>query len=138
MRPKSQSHTTQTRRQSGARGVGRKYPMFEREGDRLVKVGWSKKKRAEYEHRASKEVVACFVQHLATHVREAELFDMEGLLPIPDSGGGEVPDYQAYLTLRWLQEVGAVEKKGRDGYVLSIPELATKLEQFWSAIPVRS
>ena len=135
---RSELHRARVRRPSTGPGNGRKYPIFEREGDRLVKIGWSKKKRAEYEHRASREAVLCFVQHLADHVGEAELFDMESLLPVPDSTGGDVPDYQAYLTLRWLQEVGAVEKRGRDGYLLLTPELGSKLAQFWSAVPVRS
>ena len=33
------------------------YPRFQRDGDRLVKVGWSKKDGAEYEHRAPRETV---------------------------------------------------------------------------------
>src|SRR5688572_17229092 len=32
-------------------------PRFERDGDRLVKVAWSKKERAEYEHRAPRHIV---------------------------------------------------------------------------------
>ena len=35
----------------------RDYPRFERERDRLVKVGWSKRDRRSYEHRAPREVV---------------------------------------------------------------------------------
>ena len=118
---------------------GRTYPVFKREGDRLVKVGWSKKHRSEYEHRAPREAVAAFMQHLESSVRGSDLFDMESLLPVPDSSGGEVPDYQAYLTLRWLQEVGIVEKRGRDGYVLRTRARGDNdFEKLWSGIPTRN
>ena len=32
-------------------------PRFERDGERIVKVSWSKRAKAEYEHRAPRDVV---------------------------------------------------------------------------------
>jgi len=137
-RTESEFRPRRKQRRKGIQNNGRTYPVFERDGDRLVKVGWSKKNRVEYEHRASRKAVTAFVQHLARKVCGTDLFDMEGLLPVPDSTGGDVPDYQSYLTLRWLQEVGVVEKRGRDGYVLRTPSLGeAKLEELWSAVPIR-
>src|SRR4051794_31882715 len=37
--------------------VGDTYPKFFRRGDELVKVGWSKKERKEYSHRAPRRAV---------------------------------------------------------------------------------
>src|SRR6266567_3543667 len=38
----------------------RDYPRFERDGDRLVKIGWSKRRKGLYEHRASRQAVVAF------------------------------------------------------------------------------
>ncbi len=116
-----------------------KYPRFEREGSRLVKVGWSKKHREEYEHRAPRDAVAAFARHLGGTVPEGHVFVVEDLMPVPGvNGDDEVPAYQVYLTLKWLQVVGAVEKKGRDGYVLRHSALSEGgIDDYWSELAVR-
>lgn len=116
------------------------YPRFERDGDRLVKIGWSKKNKEAYEHRAPREAVDAFVRHLASHVAPGKVFAMEDVMPVPDPGTGvDLPAYQAYLVLAWLRHVGAVEKKGKDGYVLRNGMLTGgKFEVFWSDITPRS
>lgn len=116
------------------------YPRFERDGDRLVKIGWSKKNRESYEHRASREVVIAFARHLSGNVSEGKAFAVEDLIPVPDiSKGGEIPAYQIYLTLAWLRQAGAVEKKGRDGYLLRRGALTdTALDRLWKDLPARS
>lgn len=116
------------------------YPRFERDGDRLVKIGWSKKNREVYEHRAPRTAVIAFVRHLTSRVKPGRVFALDSLLPIPDIvSGDEVPAYQVYLTLAWLREAKAVVKKGRDGYALRMESLANDgLDQLWDALPVRS
>src|SRR5262245_31311871 len=42
--------------------TARAFPRFEREGDRLVKIAWSKKDRAEYEHKAPHRIVDLLVE----------------------------------------------------------------------------
>ena len=81
-----------------------------------------------------------FVRHLASHVAAGELFVMENVLPAPDvTSGGEVPAYQAYLTLAWLRHAGVVDKKGRDGYVLRVEPLTNgELDKLWDKLPQRS
>jgi len=125
---------------SGRPSSGRaKYPRFERDGDKLVKVGWSKKKREQYEHRAPYEVVLACARHLASHALAGKVFAMENLLPVPDASGGEIPAYQAYLTLAWLRQAGAVEKKGRDGYVLRDESLAGDgFDKLWASLSARA
>lgn len=116
------------------------YPRFERDGDRLVKIGWSKKNKEAYEHRAPREVIIAFARHLANRVEPGHVFAMEELFPIPDVvTGDEIPTYQAYLTLAWLREAKAIEKKGRDGYVLRNGSLADGgLDELWDNLPKRS
>jgi len=128
------SSTSKKTRRTGERD----YPRFEREGDRLIKVGWSKKNKAEYEHRASFGTVIAFAKHLATHASEGEVFAMENLLPVQDEEGQEIPDYQAYLTLAWLRHAGVVRKKGRDGYVLrSGSSIVERIHELWGDLNQR-
>jgi hypothetical protein len=115
------------------------YPRFERDDDRLVKVGWSKKAREEYEHRAPRAAVLAFIEHLGSTAAKGKTFVIDELLPVHDAAGEELPSYQVYLTLAWLREVGAVEKKGRDGYVLLSGALdADRLSTLWDQLPARS
>ena len=117
----------------------KKYPRFERHDLKLVKVGWSKKGRDEYEHRAPRDAVVAFVRHLTSKVKPGKTFVVEELLPVPDSTGGEIPSYQVYMTLAWLRHARAVEKRGRDGYALSNGRLeGSGFDALWDRLPERS
>lgn len=115
------------------------FPKFERDGERLVKIGWSKKNKSSYEHRATKDGVYAFVHHLVGSVTEDKVFLVEDLLPVPDGAdGGELPAYQVYLILAWLRQSGAVEKKGRDGYVFRRADLHDDaVEELWAKLPIQ-
>jgi hypothetical protein len=115
------------------------YPRFERDGNRLVKLGWSKKNKKEYEHRVPQEVVISFVRHLGDTVADGKIFDVESLLPVQDVAGEEIPAYQVYVTLAWLRTMGVVEKMGKDGYVIRDTSLIDGgLDKLWGSVPVRS
>lgn len=115
------------------------YPWFGRDGDRLVKVGWSKKNKKEYEHRVGRDVVQAFAKHLDSAVTAGEMFDVDGLLPIVDPAGDEIPGYQIYVALAWLRSIDVIEKKGRDGYVLRRPEaLRGDMNEIWNDLRARS
>jgi len=125
-------------RSKGTTGARRGYPRFERDGDKLVKVGWSKKSREEYEHRAPRRAVEAFAQYLSSNVQAGETFLIEDLLPVSDGADGELPSYQVYLTLAWLRGLGAVKKLGREGYVLQ-GSMASNggLEELWKQTEAR-
>lgn len=113
------------------------FPRFERDGETLIKIGWSKKNRTAYQHRAPKETVLAFLRHLTTSAKPDKPFAVEDLMPVPDFGnGGEVPAYRVYLALAWLRHVDAIQKTGRNGYVLN-PSAATPaaIQGYWSALP---
>lgn len=115
------------------------YPRFDRDGNRLVKVGWSKKSKKEYEHRVPKDVVISFIRHLGQNVVVGKVFDVEGLLPVHDASGDEIPAYQVYVTLAWLRDSGALEKKGRDGYVLRDGAILNGgIDTLWESLLARS
>jgi len=116
-----------------------KYPFFERDGDKLVKVGWSKKHRDEYEHRASREAVIAVARHIASQVKVGQVFEVESMLAVQDSAGSDIPAYQVYLILAWLRSAGAVEKKGRDGQILRDGSIGSGgLNNLWERVPVRA
>jgi hypothetical protein len=97
------------------------YPRFFRRGDELVKVGWSKKDRREYNHRAPRaavDAVAASVRHVGA---KGKVFNGDALLPLKDLiDGTAIPDYQAYVALAWLKHLGVVTQEGkRSGYTLT-------------------
>lgn len=109
------------------------YPRFARSGHRLVKIAWSKKDGAEYEHRAPHIAVLAVVSSLRK-LGSGE-FSMDELAQVRDKYGNEVPSYQVYLVMAWLRAWGAVRKIGRGGYVSSLGDLTdAAVNEHWSAL----
>jgi hypothetical protein len=129
------------RRAKGRRGKATKegYPKFVREGDSLVKIGWSKSEDKTYEHKAPRAVLRALIQTLARVGAGGERFTVEPLLPLRDTASGrEIPDYQTYLTLAWLRNANLVTQHGRQGY--SLPEasiLEREAERQWVELKTR-
>lgn len=115
----------------------RGYPRFERDGDKLVKVGWSKKSREEYEHRAPRKAVEAFTDYLSSKVKLGQAFLIEDLLPVNDGADGELPSYQVYLTLAWLRDLGVVKKLGREGYAIQKDMANGGLSELWERTEAR-
>lgn len=98
------------------------YPRFFRRGDELVKVGWSKKDRKEYNHRAPRQAVDVVTGAVRQAGTKGKLFNGDALLPLKDpSSGAALPNYQVYVALAWLRDLGVVEQRGRRaGYTLAL------------------
>src|SRR5574341_326886 len=60
------------------------YPRFFRQGDRLVRVAWSKREKKEYEHKASLDALQALAVAIADKGADGRVFSMEELLPIRD------------------------------------------------------
>ena len=119
------------------RRPARDYPLFLRDGDRLVKIAWSKRERAEYEHRAPQRVIQILIDTVRKKKGEGKLFEATDILPMKDSATRqEIPSYQAYLALAWLRHVGLVSKKGRAGYVLKAAASPERVAELWEVLPV--
>lgn len=113
-------------------------PRFEREGDALVKIAWSKKNRAEYEHKASRDALARVMERVEEQGRRGKMFRMEDVLPVLMTDGAELPSYQAYLCVGWLKTEGLLEQHGRQGY--TIPQGVTinkEIERAWAELHAR-
>lgn len=119
--------------------LSRTFPRFEREGDKLVKIAWSKKDRAEYEHKAPRQVIDMLIEAIKSRKGVGAKFEAPDVLPLKEPRTRkEVPSYQSYLALAWLRREGVVAKYGRDGYSLK-PTAATPehLAELWEALPSR-
>jgi hypothetical protein len=113
----------------------RGYPRFLRDGDRLLKVAWSKKERQPYEHRAPQAIVQDLLKAVRQRKGEGKLFQAADVLPLSNANGEEYPSYQTYLALAWLRHVGVVTKKGRDGYVVKAGAATPdKLVRLWASL----
>ena len=110
------------------------YPVFFRDGDTLVKVGWSKSEGAEYEHKCPKRAVDVLVSECARVAGPAKRFVMDTLLPLSDPDSkAEIPDYQAYVALAFLRHASLVEQHGRSGYSIPKPKsLLADTESAWT------
>lgn len=122
-----------TRRRSGRE----EYPRFERDGDKLVKIGWSKRDGRAYEHRAPREVVDLVTAALSK-IKSREVFNMDRVFPLNDNSGNEVPSYQVYLVVAWLRTLDVVRRRGKEGYTVNGAALeVSKLQRLWDATPLR-
>jgi len=118
--------------------AGSSYPRFKREGETLVKIGWSKSDRATYEHRSPRDVLARLVAAIKGVAVRDERFTTEDIMPLHDDQDAELPSYQSYLCLAWLVVAGILEKHGRQGYtVRSASDLDAAVESAWQQLPRR-
>jgi len=121
---------------SSPASAGKKdYPKFHREGDNLVKVSWSKKKKKPYRHRVPKRIAELVTDRIAEVGEGGRLFMTDELIPIHDgSTGADLPSYQVYLVLSWLNMNRLVEKHGRQGYTVKATKgLASAFADPWCA-----
>jgi hypothetical protein len=112
------------------------YPKFERERDRLVKIGWSKRDGRTYEHRAPRNAVAVVAGKLSQLGQKGAFFTVEEALPLRLEAGDEIPSYQVYLALALLRAVGAVERHGKEGYSLVNGGITpAEFNRIWDSLP---
>lgn len=140
--PRGDSHSGSARgpvSKKAKTGHGKQYPWFKREGDRLVKIGWSKSERAEYQHRTPSSVARALLIAVNNLAKTRELFRVEDILPLTEGNDKtEIPPHHVYLALAWLKAEGIVLPQGREGYSLLVTEDAAKLfEERWKALPTR-
>jgi hypothetical protein len=123
-----------TRRQRLAK---RDYPKFLRRGRDLVKVGWSRRAKAEYEHKVAESVVMLVARAIAKAGLNGELAPTEKFLAaVAAEDGVEVPEYQVYVVLAWLRCLGLVVQRGRQGYTVSQPnDLPNQVSLSWERLP---
>jgi hypothetical protein len=114
--------------------AGRGYPRFMRRGDELVKIGWSKAGRKEYQHRAPHGLLVALQKALLDASKARKLFTMDTLERY--LAANDVPGYQAYAWLAWLRSAGLVTQHGRQGYsVINAATFETDIEKALMELP---
>ncbi len=113
------------------------YPKFIKRGDDLIKTGWSKKGKKEYQHKTAHKAVHAVVAALAKLGAAGAVFATDNLMAaIEPSDGSPVPEYQVYVALAWLKHTGLIDQHGRQGY--SVPRAATlrqAVDAAWKETP---
>lgn len=113
-------------------GNSNNYPRFKIRNETLYRVGWSRKKCREYEHKVPKQTVDSIghaMKSLAT--TDGRLVVVEDIVArLNGSGVIQVPQYQVYIVVGWLAHHNCIEQVGRDGYKLPA-DIASALDQQW-------
>lgn len=115
------------------------YPRFQREADKLIKIGWSDREKQSYEHRAPKAAVLRVCDEISRRSLRAKRFRMEDVLSELASGRDALPTYQAYLTLAWLRSLRVVDRDGKDGYRVKDGQLSQdRVHDLWESAEERA
>jgi len=97
------------------------YPKFFREGNAILKLGWSRKSGSEYGHRAPREAVLAVAARVAEVASRTRRFTVEDLGDVRMAeGDGPVSGCQVYLCIAWFRRAGLIVQHGRRGYTLPI------------------
>ena len=114
------------------------YPKFFREGNSLLKLGWSRKGKAEYEHRAPGEAVLAVAARVAEVASTTSRFTVEDLGEVRVAPGDQpISGCQVYLCVAWFRRAGLVVQHGRRGYSLpaAAAGLPAKVRSTWNELP---
>lgn len=121
---------------SATRRIDSEYPRFYRQGDRLIRVAWSKRDRKEYEHRAPLSCVSATAAAIARKGANGRVFSTSEILPILDTHGEEVPAYQPYAAIALLKKAGLLDQHGRQGYSITQSEnFEGAVDAVWRNLP---
>ena len=110
------------------------YPRFSAQEDRLIKTGWSKKNKAEYEHRAPRGTIEKIFDAIS-QVGNNGSFDIEAISPLVEQGDDLVPIYQIYMAIGWLRDNGFLVKCGRNEYGVSDATNHVDFKSLWKKLP---
>src|SRR5262245_27490705 len=64
------------------------YPRFAKRGDQLVKIGWSKREKREYEHKAPRQAALLLARIAADIGKDGRVFQVNALIPLRDPTDG--------------------------------------------------
>ena len=115
------------------------YPQFWRDGNHLVKVGWSSANGATYGHKADRRVVDSVARAITTIAAKRRRFQVQDLEKAQRANNNvEIPNYQLYVALAWLRWAGLVVQHGRQGYSLPVPaRFLDDLNTAWAQLAER-
>ena len=113
-------------------------PVFEREGNELVKTGNSNNDAKSYEHKAPRSAVDALLRAIKEGATKKGEFRTSKIFPLVEPDGRKLPGYQGYLCLRWLRQIGLVRRIGRQRYqFIEGHDPVTTVESAWHSLHQR-
>lgn len=108
------------------------YPKFKVKNETLIRIGWSRKQRREYTHKAPRLVFEQTVKAMtALSQSGAGPFLAENIIEQANSNESDaIPSYQIYVVIGLLKQTNCIKQIGRDGYYIPT-ELVEKAEEKW-------
>ncbi|MCK4795529.1 MAG: hypothetical protein KAV87_67990 [Desulfobacteraceae bacterium] len=108
------------------------YPKFKVKNETLIRIGWSRKQRREYTHKAPRFVFEQTVKAMtALSQSGAGPFLAENIIEQANSNESEaIPSYQIYVIIGLLKQTNCIKQVGRDGYIIP-QDLVKKTEEKW-------
>jgi hypothetical protein len=115
----------------------KKYPRFEVEDSTLLRVGWSKKRKAEYTQRIPMDSFESIVGGFADTAAAAEgPVSSDVILERIEEAVGDVPTYQTYGVLKFLRDHEVIRQASRGEY--AIPrDVASRARAIWKNVASR-
>jgi len=103
---------------SKRKGQKSAYPKFEVRNGTLIRVGWSKKNRREYTHKAPKTVFEQTIKAMASigQTRNGAVMAEQIIEQLESTSSEHIPSYQVYTVLGLLRDRDCIQKIGNEGY----------------------
>ena len=109
------------------------YPKFTVRDDTLVRIGWSKKEKREYQHKVPKSLFDLTIKTMGdlAKSRNGPFMAEEIVEHINENNSESVPGYQVYVVIGFLREKGCIKQEGREGYRIPV-DIYKKAEKEWN------
>ena len=110
------------------------FPRFEVRNATLYRIGWSKKKNEQYEHKVPHDTVTEVVNAMVSLTQSGSgPFTVEQIARRTDQTSSvSVPSYQVYVVIGWLRAHNLIEQIGRNGYQMP-SNLVDEFEALWNS-----
>jgi hypothetical protein len=111
-----------------------KFPKYTVRNGSLIRIGWSKKHKSEYEHKAPQAAFDATINAMAELAQTGSgPITAERIIERVNTLAGGTPSYQVYVVIGLLRKQGCVEQVGRDGYMIP-SDLLQQGSQIWKQL----
>ncbi len=113
------------------------YPRFVRNGEILIKEGWSKINRNVYRHQSTLGITRMVVDALlAGRPNPRRSFKMDDVVHLVRDRDPTIKRYQLAVSFGWLRTAGLIAGTGRSGYRVDPDKLSVAgLGELWELLP---
>lgn len=113
-------------------------PVFARHEDFLIKTAKSRGDGNSYEHKAPRSAVDALLASISEKATKKGEFKTGRVFPLIDATGEKMPSYQGYLALRWLRQIGLIQRVGRQRYLMAPGrDPVSSVEAAWESLQQR-